>query len=35
MRLITLSILLLAIGSGSLTGCVVHEHHDGFSVRPL
>ncbi len=35
MRLITLSMLLLAIGCGSLAGCVVHEHHDGFSVHPL
>jgi len=37
MRLIKLALLLLAlaIGSPSLAGCVVHEHHHGFSVRPL
>jgi hypothetical protein len=37
MRLIKFSLLLLAlaIGTGSLAGCVVHEHHHGFSVHPL
>jgi len=38
MRVIKLSLLLLlvlGIGAGSLAGCVVHEHHDGFSVHPL
>jgi hypothetical protein len=35
MRLIMLTMLLLAIGCGSLAGCVVHEHRHGFSVRPL
>lgn len=37
MRLMKLSLLLaaLAVGAGSLGGCVVHEHHHGFSVHPL
>ena len=37
MRAIKLSLLLLVLGisAGSLAGCVVHEHHGGFSVHPL
>ena len=37
MRLLRLSFVLaaLALGAGSLAGCVVHEHHGGFSVHPL